>query len=178
VGLRDLFQKQPINFQKQVRGPQPGQGMAPPRRGPVTRDTGLMAPFPAEDVINGPGRDSERILQEQSATYLNGFLSELIPTTGGITHYKHAHRIRNTVTYYYPQSPWWPNRRAPFLSPNAYTSLRPTQKGFAPPGLQRTAGGLQVAEYQVQASNVNTQLAKLYKGAAAPQSSNQSGKCK
>lgn len=171
------FQRQPINFQRQVRGPQPGQGMAPPLQGQTTRD-GLMTPFPQEDTFAGPGRPSERYLQAQSATPLNAFLAEMVPDAGGIQHYRHAHRIRNTVTYYYPQSPWWPNRRAPFLSPSAYTSLRPLQKGFAPPALQRSAGGLQLSIYQVQAGNVNTQLAEMYQGASAPVSANQSGKCR
>lgn len=171
------FQRQPINFQRQVAGPQPGQGMTPGLRGQRTR-AGLMSPFAKNDPINGPGRDSERILQEQSSTPLNAFLAEMQQTTGGIQHYKHAHRIKTPVVYNYPLSPFWPDRRAPFLAPDAYTSIRPVMKGFAPPGLQRTAGGLQVANYQVQVGNVNTQLAKMYLGAKAPTSANQSGKCR
>lgn len=171
------FQRQPINFQKQIAGPQPGQGMTPGLRGQRARNN-LMTAFPRQDPLNGPGRDSERIMQEQSATPLNAFLSELVQTTGGIQHYKHAHRIKTPVVYNYPLSPFWPDRRAPFLAKDAYTSLRSIQKGFAPPGLQRTAGGLQVANYQVQVSNVNTQLAKIYGGAKAPTSFNQSGSCR
>jgi hypothetical protein len=176
VGLFNLFQRQAINFQRQIAGPQPGQGMTPGLRGQRSR-AGLVTAFPREDQINGPGRDSERILQQQSATPLNGYLAALVPTPGGIAHYKHAHRIRNTVVRNLPQSPYWPDRRAPFLAPNAYTSLRPVQKGFAPPGLQRTAGGLQIANYQVQVGNVNQTLAKMYSGAKAPTSYNQSGSC-
>lgn len=173
----DMFQRQPINFQRQIAGPQPGQGMTPGLRGQRTRN-GLMSPFPKEDTFAGPGRASERIMQEQSGTPLNAYLAEVIPTPGGIPHYKHAHRIRNTRTHYYPTSPYWPDKRAEFLAPNAYTSIRTLQKGFAPPGLQRTAGGLQIANYQVQVGNINTQLALMYKGATAPTSVNQSGNCR
>lgn len=177
MGLRDLWQRQPINFQRPIAGPQPGQGMTPGLRGQSTRN-GYITPFALEDSYNGPGRDSERFLQAQSATPLNAALSELEQTTGGIQHYKHKYRLKTPATRYYPKSPYWPDRRAPFLADNAYTSLRSFQKGFAPPGLQRSAGGLEIASYQVDVGNVNVMLAPMYSGARAPQSANQSTKCR
>lgn len=171
------FQRQPINLQRQIAGPAPGQGMPPSKRGQKTRN-GVMTPFAHNDPFNGPGRDSERIMQAQSATPLNAYLAQKFDDGGGIRHYRYAHRIRTPLTRYYPRSPWWPDRRAMFLAPDAYTSLRPYQKGFAPPANVRTAGGLEVSQYQVQVGNINTQLAKMYLGASAPVSANQSGVCK
>lgn len=168
------FQRQPTNTQPQVPGPVPGQGMRIPSRGQLARNS-IVAPFPRQDPFQGPPRDIDLILQERSGTPLNAYLSELLPTTGGIPHFKHKHRMRNTLVRDYPKSPWHPDRRAPFLAPDAYTSLRNLTPAFAPPQAQRTAGGLQVSLYNQTVSNVNINLAEMYAKSAAPSSANHSG---
>lgn len=166
------------NLQKQISGPPAGPGLIPARRPQLARGGHPDAPFSINDNFAGPGRHSEQIAWAQSATPLNPFLAQLVPDTGGTQHYRHAHRISNAGTRYYPKSPWWPNRYAPFQAPDAYTSVRPFMRGYAPPQLQRTAGGLQVAAQQTQLNNVNVTLAGVYIGARAPQSSNQSSACR
>lgn len=165
------------NRQQQISGPPAGPGLLPARRPQLARD-GIDAPFSLNDSFNGPGRHSEQIAWAQSATPLNAMLAQLVPDTGGIGHYRHAHRITNTETRYYPTSPWWPDQYAKFQAPDAYTSLRPFMRGYAPAQLQRTAGGLQVAAQQTVLNNVNVTLATAYLGAKSPTSANQSSQCR
>jgi hypothetical protein len=137
---------------------------------------GLQAPFAQNDSFRGPGTDNELILQQQSATYLNKFLAEMIPVQTKAV-YQHAHRIKNVPVHSFPQSNYRTDRE-PFLSPNAYTSRRARIKGNAPVQLQLSPGGLVIAGYQNVVNNINQGLSVLYKGASAPVSSNYSGKCK
>lgn len=170
------FQKQPTNLQTQVAGPPPEAGMRTPIGGQMARN-GLDAPFGVNDPLHGPGRASERIAQQQSGTPLNAYLAELV--VDSVTpHYKHAHRMRAPIVRDFPRAPWKPNPRAAFLAPNAYTSLRQVVKAYAPIAPQWTRGGLVIAASNVPLQNLNTSLAVMYQGAAAPVSANQSSRCK
>lgn len=171
------MQRQPLpNQQRQIPGPPPGIGLRPSQGSQRARN-GIAAPFGATDPINGPGRDGERIQQALSGTPYNRFLAEMVPDSVTV-HYRHAHRIRAPQVYDYPLSPFWPDQYAKFQDPGAYTSIRPVYKTYAPIQLQRSAGGLIVADYQRTINNVNVALAPMYLGAQAPTSANQSGACK
>lgn len=173
-----IIQAQPYPTpQRQLPGPPPNPASFP-AHGRHNFARGLMpdAPYAAMDTIPGPGRDSERIAQQQSATPLNAELAQLVYVQP-IGTPKHAHRIRTSLYKDYPQYDWRTDRKA-FLSPNAYTSRRDRIKGYAPVQYQLTPGGMIIAGYQNNQQNINTNLAQLYHKAKSPVSSNFSGNCK
>lgn len=176
-----IFQRQPtVNDQRQYSGPAAGPALRPGHGSTNVYTRGLHpdAPLPENDTIAGPGRDTERILQQQSATYLNAYLAQLTPVAPEYT-YKHVHRIKAPLYRDYPQkyAGWWTPRSA-FTAPNAYTSLRSVEDVQAPPQLQLTPGGLVVAGYQNEMQNININLAEMYGSAQAPVSASYSGQCK
>lgn len=171
-----LFQQQPVPSrmpQSNLPGPAPALR---PGNGPYARGLAPDAPFAAMDTIHGPGRDSERILQQQSATYLNSYLAQKTPVQI-VNVLQYAHKIEAPIYEDIPQVPY-PTGRVPFLSGNAYTDLRAEISASAPVQLQNSPGGLIVAGYQNIMQNINTALAGMYSGASAPVSSNYSGACK
>lgn len=168
------WNKQPLpNKQRQVAGPAPNPASAPSPWQQMARN-GIDAPFAGSNPNYLPTRQSEVIEQEQSATPLNGFLSERTTEEVHIST-KYAHRIRA------PRAKWREIPTAvliaPFLAPDAYTSRRLAVATTAPLALQRSAGGLELMNYQLAMQNININLADMYKGATAPESASFTGQC-
>ena len=168
------WNKQPVpNKQRQIAGPAPAPGSRPSPWQQMARN-GIDAPFAGSNPNYMPTRQSEVIEQEMSGTPLNAFLAER--TTEEVhTSTKYAHRIRAPHALWREASP--ADLAAPFLASNAYTTERMPVATTAPLALQRSAGGLDLQDYQLAMQNLNINLAEMYSGATAPASSNQSSQC-